>query len=103
MPPSTSSSSCSTRRSGSKRRTAAVAVETESGPVGISYGQLVVALGSISRTLPIPGLREHGRGFKDLADAIELRNHVLRRLEAADAGDGETAERQLTFVFVGAG
>jgi NADH dehydrogenase len=53
--------------------------------------------------LPIPGLREHGRGFKDLADAIELRNHVLRRLEAADAAEGERAERELAFVFVGAG
>jgi NADH:ubiquinone reductase (H+-translocating) len=81
-----------------------VAVKTETSRVEISYERLVVALGSISRTLPIPGLREHGRGFKDLADAIELRNHVLRRLEAADAAD-DTAEtkRQLTFVFVGAG
>ena len=31
-----------------------------------------------------PGLAEHGHGFKDLADAIALRNHVLRQLELAD-------------------
>ena len=42
-----------------------------------------------SRTLPIPGLAEHGLGFKDLADAIHLRNHVLRRLEAAAAAPDE--------------
>src|SRR2546426_320772 len=78
-------------------------VETEGGPVEISFERLVVALGSVSRTFPIPGLREHGLGFKDLADAIELRNHVLRRLEAADAAEGERAERELAFVFVGAG
>jgi NADH:ubiquinone reductase (H+-translocating) len=64
----------------------------------------VLALGSVARTLPIPGLAEHGLGFKDLADAIQLRNHVLRRLELADAAlSREDAERQLTFVFIGAG
>ncbi len=68
----------------------------------IAYERLVLALGSVPRTLPVPGLAEHGLGFKDLADAIHLRNHVLRRLEAA-AMDEDGAERELTFVFVGAG
>src|SRR4051794_19638635 len=40
----------------------------------LHYDQLVVALGSISRTLPIPGLAEHAMGFKTLAEAIALRN-----------------------------
>src|SRR5205823_1148043 len=66
--------------------------------------RLVIALGAISRTLPIPGLAEHALGFKNLADAIQLRNHVLRRLEAADAEvKPERIRRHLTFVFVGAG
>jgi len=70
----------------------------------IAYERLVVAIGSIARTLPIPGLAEHGRGFKDLADAIALRNHVLGRLEAATAAPTEAhRRRELTFVFVGAG
>jgi NADH:quinone reductase (non-electrogenic) len=72
------------------------------GPQEISYERLVLALGSIARTLPVPGLAEHGLGFKDLADAIHLRNHVLRRLEAA-ASNPEGAGRELSFVFVGAG
>jgi NADH:quinone reductase (non-electrogenic) len=72
------------------------------GPQEISYERLVLALGSIARTLPVPGLAEHGLGFKDLADAIHLRNHVLRRLEAA-ASNPEDAGRELSFVFVGAG
>jgi len=79
-----------------------VEVETESGMAIVEYENLIVALGSIARTLPIPGLAEHGLGFRDLADAIQLRNHVLRRLEAAAAAP-ERAERELTFVFVGAG
>jgi NADH dehydrogenase len=81
-----------------------VRVATEVGDLEVHYEQLVVALGAVPRTLPIPGLAEHGLGFKSLADAIHLRNHVLRRLEAADAlSDGEGRVRQLTFVFVGAG
>jgi NADH:ubiquinone reductase (H+-translocating) len=77
-----------------------VAVDSIAGPLEISYERLVVALGAISRVFPVPGLVEHGRGFKDLADAIALRNHVLERLDAAAAG-GPAAE--LGFVFVGAG
>ena len=61
-------------------------VETpEAGSFEIAWDNLVVALGAVARTLPVPGLAEHALGFKDLADAINLRNHVLRELEAADA------------------
>jgi NADH dehydrogenase len=79
-------------------------VDAIDGPVEIGYEQLVLALGSVSRVLPVPGLAEHGHGFRDLADAIALRNHVLQQLEAADAADtpAELA-RHLAFVFVGAG
>ena len=70
----------------------------------LRYDQLVVALGSVSRTLPIPGLAEHGRGFKTLPDAIALRNRVLGCLEAAETlEDPEARAAWLTFVFVGAG
>jgi NADH:ubiquinone reductase (H+-translocating) len=70
----------------------------------LRYDQLIVALGSVSRTLPVPGLAEHGRGFKTLPEAIALRNRVLGCLEAAETLD-DPAEREawLTFVFVGAG
>ena len=81
-----------------------VRVETEQGLFHVGYQNVVVALGSVSRTLPIPGLPDHGLGFKTLADAIYLRNHVLRRLEAAVAAPTEAQRlRELTFVFVGAG
>jgi NADH dehydrogenase len=81
-----------------------VHVTTDAGAFDVEYDQLVVALGAVSRLLPIPGLGEHAVGFKDLADAIALRNHVLRELEAADAElDPERRARHLTFVFVGAG
>ena len=70
----------------------------------ISYDLLVFCPGSISRTLPIPGLAEHGIGFKTVAEAIFLRNHVLRQLDiAASTTNAETRRQALTFVFVGGG
>ena len=81
-----------------------VQVETDEGLVAVGYEEVVIALGAVSRTLPIPGLADYGLGFKTLADAIHLRNHVLRRLEAAAAAPSEGQQRrELTFVFVGAG
>ncbi|TDD84881.1 NAD(P)/FAD-dependent oxidoreductase [Actinomadura darangshiensis] len=71
----------------------------------VGYDMLVVALGSISRTLPIPGLADCGIGFKTVEEAIFLRNHVIHQLDiaASNAGDEEVRKRALTFVFVGAG
>ena len=70
----------------------------------LEYDQIIVAPGSVSRTLPIPGLREHGVGFKTIGEAIYLRNHVLERLDlAAGTTDEKVRRRALTFVFVGGG
>jgi NADH:ubiquinone reductase (H+-translocating) len=86
---------------------AARLVEVETPDVGrfaVEYEHLVLALGAVPRTFPVPGLVEHAVGFKDLADAIHLRNHILRELEAADAAlEREEALAHLSFVFVGAG
>jgi NADH dehydrogenase len=70
----------------------------------LKYDQLIVALGSVSRTLPIPGLAEHGKALKSLPEAIALRNHVIRTLEIAETlEDGDARREYLTYVFVGAG
>jgi NADH dehydrogenase len=70
----------------------------------LRYDQLIVAVGSVSRTLPIPGLAEHGRALKSLPEAIALRNHVIRTLEIAETlEDGDALREYLTYVFVGAG
>jgi NADH:quinone reductase (non-electrogenic) len=91
------------RATGVDEEVRTVTIETEIGTHEVAYENLVVAVGSTSRVLPIPGLADHGLGFHDLADAIRLRNHVLRRLEAAAILDPAEARRELTFVFVGAG
>jgi NADH:quinone reductase (non-electrogenic) len=70
----------------------------------LTYDHLVVALGSVSRVPPIPGLVDHGMGFKNLAEAIALRNRVVLNLEIAESLDDPAARRPyLNFVFVGAG
>jgi NADH dehydrogenase len=70
----------------------------------LGYDQLLLALGSVSRTLPIPGLAEHAIGFKGLADAIWLRNQVVDTLEQANASEDPARRDQLlTYVFVGGG
>jgi len=84
-------------------------IDVEAGTVNvgertIGWRDLVVTLGAVPRTLPVPGLAEHGLAFKSLADAIYLRNHVLQELELADAAIDDTERvRRLSFVFVGAG
>jgi NADH dehydrogenase len=70
----------------------------------LPYDQLLLSLGSVSRVLPVPGLAEHAVGFKSLADAIYLRNHVIETLEEANATeDPARREELLTYVFVGGG
>jgi NADH:ubiquinone reductase (H+-translocating) len=70
----------------------------------LPYDQLLIALGSVSRVLPVPGLAQHAVGFKSLADAIYLRNHVIETLEDANATDDpRRREELLTYVFVGGG
>ena len=76
----------------------------EGEPYWVTYDHLIVGLGSVARTLPIPGLAEIGIGFKNVEEAIAVRNHVLNRIEvASSAWDPELRRRMLTFVFVGGG
>ena len=82
-----------------------VTVELADGHVtALGFDVLVVAPGSVARTLPIPGLAEHGIAFKTIGEAIFLRNHVLSRLDAADTTiDPALRRRLLTFMVVGGG
>lgn len=85
------------------RKVATVTPE-EGADYELAYDQVVVAIGSIARTLPIPGLAEEGIGFKNVEEAIALRNKVLDRLDVASSQPDEALRKAaLTFVFVGAG
>ncbi|MDX2601521.1 NAD(P)/FAD-dependent oxidoreductase [Streptomyces caniscabiei] len=70
----------------------------------LTYDELVLAPGSISRTLPVPGLADHGIGFKTVEEAIGLRNHVIEQMDiASSTRDPAIRDAALTFVFVGGG
>ena len=58
----------------------------------------------MNKLLPIPGVAEHAHGFRSIAEALYLRDHMIRQIELADSAD-DPAERdaRLTFVVVGAG
>jgi NADH dehydrogenase len=70
----------------------------------LDYDRLVLAVGSVNKLLPVPGVAEHAHGFRGLAEALYLRDHLVRQIElAAEAQDpGERAAR-CTFAVVGAG
>ncbi|UNX55609.1 NAD(P)/FAD-dependent oxidoreductase [Georgenia sp. TF02-10] len=73
-------------------------------PYEVTYDHLVIGVGSVPRTLPIPGLAEFANGFKQIEEATALRNQVLNRMAvAASSWDPELRRRMLTFVFVGGG
>ncbi|WP_103063671.1 NAD(P)/FAD-dependent oxidoreductase [Actinomyces qiguomingii] len=73
-------------------------------PYPLTYDHLVLALGAEARTLPIPGLAEQALGFKQVEEALALRNRVLSHIEeAASTWDHDRRRRLLTFVFVGGG
>ncbi|MEV5547958.1 NAD(P)/FAD-dependent oxidoreductase [Streptomyces sp. NPDC052309] len=78
--------------------------EEGTGARPLSYDELVLAPGSVSRTLPVPGLADHGIGFKTVEEAIGLRNHVIEQMDiASSTRDPALRDAALTFVFVGGG
>ena len=79
-------------------------VDPEGGRGGIGYDRLLLAVGSVNKLLPIPGIGEHAHGFRSLPEAMYLRDHITRQIELAAATD-DRAERtaRCTFVVVGAG
>ncbi|MET7982486.1 MULTISPECIES: NAD(P)/FAD-dependent oxidoreductase [unclassified Streptomyces] len=78
--------------------------EEGAGAEQITYDELVLAPGSVSRTLPIPGLAEFAIGFKTVEEAIGLRNHVIEQMDiASSTRDPAIRDAALTFVFVGGG
>ncbi|WP_329585142.1 NAD(P)/FAD-dependent oxidoreductase [Kitasatospora sp. NBC_01250] len=68
------------------------------------YDYLVLAPGSVTRTFDIPGLTDHARGMKTLAEAAYVRDHVISQLDLAAATlDQEERASRLQFVVVGGG
>lgn len=77
---------------------------TEGRRCETGYDRLVLAVGSVHKLLPIPGVAEHAHGFRGMPEALYLRDHVTRQIElAATAHDAAERSARCTFVVVGAG
>ncbi|MEU6254662.1 NAD(P)/FAD-dependent oxidoreductase [Streptomyces sp. NPDC047043] len=78
--------------------------DPEGGDGSLAYDRLVLAVGSVNKLLPIPGVAENAHGFRGLPEALYLRDHVTRQVElAAAADDPKSCAARCTFVVVGAG
>ena len=78
------------------------------GPEGaagqVGYDRLILTAGSVNKLLPIPGVADYAHGFRSIAEAMYLRDHIIRQLElAAVATDPAERAARCTFVVVGAG
>ncbi|RIV41622.1 NAD(P)/FAD-dependent oxidoreductase [Micromonospora radicis] len=70
----------------------------------LAYDRLVLAVGSVNKLLPIPGVTEYAHGFRGLPEAVYLHDHVVRQIELAEqAEDPAEQQARATFVVVGAG
>lgn len=73
-------------------------------PWTMSYDQIVVTAGSVSRTFPIPGVADEAFGLKTIEEAVAIRDRIVANFErAANLPPGEDRDRLLTFVVVGGG
>ena len=68
----------------------------------ISWDRLVLAPGASVAGPDVPGIGQHAIGFKTLAQAAYLRDHVLRQLTLADTTECDRYARS-TFVVIGGG
>lgn len=70
----------------------------------VPYHHLVFALGSVSNYLGMSNIEERAYNFKNLLDAIRIRNHVIEMFERADLqSDPSHRSPLLTFVIAGGG
>ena len=78
--------------------------DPDGGEHTLDYHRLVIAVGSVNKLLPVPGVTEYAHGFRGIPEALFLRDHMTRQIEMADVAEDE-AERSArsTFVVVGAG
>jgi NADH dehydrogenase len=78
--------------------------DVDGRPGRIPYDRLVLAVGSVNKLLPVPGITDYAHGYRNMKEALYLRDHLIRQVELADSADNPAERaRRLTFVVVGAG
>ncbi|WP_030440588.1 NAD(P)/FAD-dependent oxidoreductase [Actinoplanes subtropicus] len=78
--------------------------DPEGGAGKMGYHRLVIAVGSVNKLLPVPGVGRYAHGFRNISEALYLRDHITRQIEmAGNATDDAERQARCTFVVVGAG
>ncbi|MEM1012597.1 MAG: NAD(P)/FAD-dependent oxidoreductase [Planctomycetota bacterium] len=87
-----------------KAKTVDFRISGEAGRCTTHFDHLVLSMGTVTLKPPVPGLKEYGYEMKSLADAIALRERVVRLLERANAIDSLEKRRELlTLTVIGGG
>jgi NADH dehydrogenase len=77
-------------------------LETSTG--ALDYDRLVLAMGGATHFFGLASVREHGLPLKDIQDAVDIRNHVLRIFElGVQEPDADRRRAMLTLAVVGGG
>ncbi|MPZ51811.1 MAG: hypothetical protein GEU79_03615 [Acidimicrobiia bacterium] len=82
------------------QKTVRVAPGFDTPEIELSADALVLSLGSVPADFGIPGVGEHTIGFKNIGDALQIRNRALALLEAASTHPDPNMTR---FAIIGAG
>lgn len=77
-------------------------LDVATGPK-IRYDYLVLAAGASTAYFGVEGAETYAFPLKNIADATNLRSHILERFEASDADPEIINDGSLTFVIVGGG
>jgi NADH dehydrogenase len=82
-----------------------VEYEVEGGGVGrMAYDHLVFGCGNVTNLNVVPGMADHAFPLKTVADAADLRSHMMEEMEKAEVCTEAKRRRwHLTFIVVGGG
>ncbi|MCI0345029.1 MAG: FAD-dependent oxidoreductase, partial [Chloroflexi bacterium] len=85
-------------------RSVAIRASADAPEETLPYDELVVAVGTVPTFHGLPGVAERAFTLKTLADASDLREHVIGLLDKAESEPRQDVRRRLlTFVVAGGG
>lgn len=79
------------------------AADGKSAHEDVPYDYLIVAAGSVTNFFGMTSVEEAAYGVKDLPEAVELRDRILRSFERAEQAAPEDRTRLMTTIVVGGG
>lgn len=88
-----------------KQQTVFCKAATDGHEFSVPYDVLIIAVGAVSNSFGVPGVNEHALFLKELHDARELRQRIIRSFEKANLPGISASERKrlLHFVICGGG